>query len=447
MHIEFHDSIYVVSNYEYSPFLKKLTETNNNVDKEDINGTTIYIMDELENIMVTPEQLIGYISYLSNGKIKYQVCNLVLFDYMGHNVNDLISLNDTRRQVIHNYIEYYIVAKLEDTWIRDNMYKMSLYEHDPLYGLHKSGIVNMFNVVDDLNTIFEGIEYYIAGGYPLYLYNKNTKRNIEFSDVDLFFCNDNCEKALLRLLDQDKKLSIMHVSPNSITFKHNKIKYQVILRRYKAPTEIVHGFDVDCCGAIIHNNTIYMTSRAKVSNDFHINMFDYTRMSESYPYRMKKYKDRGYDVHFPQTKLVDDIIRKYEALLVNYVSLNNNNLANVNMSEVYNRQDYWKEKLRKYGMELTIENMLKIGKLRTKGYVVHIRDLNSSALSIFLTSKYNIKVPKVSDYKGKGIIKIENIKWKEQDPMTQVTSTFNPEIYTSFEEFIEQHNLDILKDK
>lgn len=461
IHIRFHDNIRIVANYEYSPYLNGLANSSNIADKEVINGITYYNLNELDNINVTDKQLNAYIKYLSDGKIKYKSCNLRLFDYMGHNVKDLMSLDDNRGYYefyyyifLSGYLESYIMAKLEDTWIRDNMYKLQLYKNNPLYGLHEGSDImtkGLVNAVGPLNKLFRGIDYYIAGGYPLYLYYNNVngkyKDIMKFSDADLFFCNENCEEAVQRLYNlvgKDKKLTIYHVSPNSISFKYNEIKCQIILRRYKAPTEIVHGFDVDCCGILIHNDKFYMTSRAKVSIDYNVNMFDYTRMSESYPYRMKKYISRGFNVLFPQLELVNDIIYKYEALLIKYVSINNANLENVNMSEIYRKQDYWKKKLEKYGMKLTLDNMLKIGMLRTKNYTINVPGLNSSALSIFLTDKYNVKISRTSDYLGKGIIKPQSIVWKEQDPMTQVTSTFNPEIYTSFEDFITQHNLDIM---
>lgn len=462
MHVKFHNNIKIVANYEYSPYLKNLYNANYTTDKEVVDNITYYNMNELDTINVTDEQLNAYIKYLTTGRIKYESCNLKLFDYMGHTVKDMMSLDNERDYyesnpyviIIVGYIEEYIMAKLEDTWIRDNMYKLQLYKNNPLYGLYEGIDIKtkgLVNAIRPLNKLFKGIDYYIAGGYPLYLYynnaNKKYKDEMKFSDVDLFFCNENCEEAVQRihnLVGKNSKLTIYHVSPNSISFKYDGIKCQIILRKYKAPTEILHGFDVDCCGILIHNGKYYMTSRAKVSIKYNINMFDYTRMSESYPYRMKKYSNRGFNVLFPQLKLVNDIIYKYEALLIEYITITKDNLRNVNMSEIYMRQDYWKKKLEKYGMELTLDNMLKIGMLRTKGYRINVPGLNSSALSIFLTNKYNVKISKTSDYLGKGIIKLENIVWKEQDPMTQVTNTFNPEIYTSFEDFILQHNLDIM---
>lgn len=99
---------------------------------------------------------------------------------------------------------------------------------------------------------------------------------------------------------------------------------QIILRHYKAPTEIVHGFDLDCCG-ILWDGTyrvvgshrvpnLWATERAVYAHEHHVNWFDPGRVSPSYAYRLSKYSLRGYKIMLPgfNEEMIDS--DKYEII-------------------------------------------------------------------------------------------------------------------------------------
>jgi len=441
------DDIIEVKNYVYSPYLLNMVNTNVRVDKYQVRNTIVYDLKVITELFPT-EDIISYFNYLSSGSVSDP--NLELYQYMGHTVKDLINLkNDDKDHpgVSSEYIPKYIEIKLEDTWIRDNMYRLELYK-DPLYGLEQlvRVIKNKIDIdknIENLTNLFGNDRYVMAGGYPLALLT-----NQKYNDIDLFFCGDDCDNAIKKIKEHAR---VLYVSSNSIQFEYNKVNYQLILRKYKAITEILHGFDVDCCGVMINaKKKFYVTSRAEHAIIYKVNMFDYTRMSESYPYRMKKYYSRGYNVMFPNWKLVKSILHKYEAYLTKYINLTMSNSHNVDMSPMVKNRKYWQDKLEVAGIEPNFENLTKVCLMLThvRGKKkIKIKGLNSASMSIFLVPKYEVVSKRISDYSkgGKGKeFNINNIVWKEQDPMTQVTGTFNPEIYDSFESFIETHNLDIL---
>lgn len=99
-----------------------------------------------------------------------------------------------------------------------------------------------------------------------------------------------------------------------------KVSIQVILRAYHSPSEVLHGFDVDCCGIGYDGKNIWLTDRALFSLRSGYNTFSFDRMSPSYEWRLAKYGQRGMSLHVPgydrmkvdTDKLNDFTIRVYE---------------------------------------------------------------------------------------------------------------------------------------
>lgn len=84
---------------------------------------------------------------------------------------------------------------------------------------------------------------------------------------------------------------------NALTFSfgyfENIKDYQIILRLYQTPSEILHGFDVDCCCMGYNRDGLWMTQRCLYSLTYGYNTVNFNRMSPSYEYRLAKYGTRG----------------------------------------------------------------------------------------------------------------------------------------------------------
>lgn len=202
-------------------------------------------------------------------------------------------------------------VKEHDNWVRNYMYCDGLWD-DPLYDLVEMPI-RMPNVLIDLPN---GV--YAAGGYALYLsgYAKThpSLDNIPrlFSDIDLFTTDiRTIEKFILARskngIANEHAITIpdiaLYIRANAKVSYNTISCIQVVLRKYKAPTEIVHGFDLDCCGFILSCDDgtprLWATKRAVWSVNNMTNVFDPSRASPSYAYRLSKYAHRGFKLVLP----------------------------------------------------------------------------------------------------------------------------------------------------
>lgn len=148
------------------------------------------------------------------------------------------------------------------------MYKLKLYE-DPFYGLEEVPMVNK-----DKGNISLGDGMYVAGGYAMYLAGWTDY----WGDIDIFVCD--IESAKKYLMKQCDYVTLY----DSCIVPYNDRCVQIILRLYKAPTEIVHGFDLDCCGILWDGEKLWATKRAIWA--YKNNWFDPERASPSYAYRL-----------------------------------------------------------------------------------------------------------------------------------------------------------------
>ena len=86
---------------------------------------------------------------------------------------------------------------------------------------------------------------------------------------------------------------------NAISISVNENEYQIVLRLYNSPSEILHGFDVDCCSVGFDGESIWITQRALYSIMKGYNTVNFDRLSPSYEVRLIKYATRGMKVHIP----------------------------------------------------------------------------------------------------------------------------------------------------
>lgn len=100
-----------------------------------------------------------------------------------------------------------------------------------------------------------------------------------------------------------KKICKAHkvVAGKTVLSEESESTKQYVLKEYSSPAEIVHYFDLDCCGFLFDPTTkkIWATRRALVSVKNRMNYFDPEIASASYGYRLAKYAIRGYEPWLP----------------------------------------------------------------------------------------------------------------------------------------------------
>ncbi|KAJ3259875.1 hypothetical protein HK103_001766 [Boothiomyces macroporosus] len=181
--------------------------------------------------------------------------------------------------------------------------------------------------------IFDGIDMsnlFIAGGIVLAAlqpFDPNTDLNEQLiekgyynSDIDVFvhgiddvavatervriFCKELKEKT------GQKMLFVRNRNCLTIVREYPHRQIQVIFRLYQSPSEILIGFDIDCCSVGYDGKDVYGIPRFFAAASFQRNVVDVTRRSPSYEYRLYKYSKRGFGVLIPGEKLDTDLLEK-----------------------------------------------------------------------------------------------------------------------------------------
>lgn len=175
---------------------------------------------------------------------------------------------------------------------------------------------------------------FIAGG-ALY----SILFGLPIQDIDLFLYDCTSEEAeakMLALLAHLKKKKLLHKygydgkvyndptpSQNqeniAVTRTANAItictqpEVQIILRLYKTPSEVLHGFDVDCCSIGYDGQDLHITHRCWFALENGYNTVNFDRLSPSYEYRLAKYAARGLKLKVPNldlTRVNDELLQE-----------------------------------------------------------------------------------------------------------------------------------------
>ncbi len=83
---------------------------------------------------------------------------------------------------------------------------------------------------------------------------------------------------------------------NCVTITINNQVIQIIFRLYKSVSEILHGFDIGSSAVGYDGNDVYFTSLSKFSYEKRCNVIDTTRRSTTYENRLIKYFQRGFEI-------------------------------------------------------------------------------------------------------------------------------------------------------
>lgn len=218
-------------------------------------------------------------------------------------------------------------------------------------------MISFFPYLKDLDL--DGV--LIAGGSVMKCLQKET---LGQNDLDLFLCGYDTIEALekrIRKLGKDIINSIIsneeicspyecdhpHItiirSQHAITlsFKHwiNLCDIQVILRKYDTPSQVLHGFDIGASAVGIWNKKLITTSLGKFAYIYNLNIFDLSRRSTNYEYRIfSKYFDY-FDVIMPNLDLskvkLDEKINKFFN-----VKTKSNNVINGYLTYYHIKSDY-----------------------------------------------------------------------------------------------------------
>lgn len=86
---------------------------------------------------------------------------------------------------------------------------------------------------------------------------------------------------------------------NTVTIDVADLKIQLVLRLYNTISEILHGFDLGSSAVGFDGKNVYFTSLSKFCYENMINIYDGTRRSTSYEYRLEKYLWDGFKIVLP----------------------------------------------------------------------------------------------------------------------------------------------------
>jgi hypothetical protein len=122
-------------------------------------------------------------------------------------------------------------------------------------------------------------------------------------DFDLFLWGMSHEHGLAKITELICALrpSRVYRSRRALTLFDckDRRKYQIVLRLYQTPAEILHSFDVDACCVGFDGSGVLMTARARHAFDTMTNVVDFDLLSPSYESRLVKYMDRYFAISIP----------------------------------------------------------------------------------------------------------------------------------------------------
>lgn len=306
---------------DYSPYLSGM------INFKGIDECRI----SMDDTPITPLYFNIYLTFLQTGIIntnKEDDSLIDVFELMGH-------------ENTHEFPFHIWKMKMEDRWIRDNMYRLSL---PPYHGLipisYDKEYMNTLShfLPEFIISCIKNRELVIAGGA---ICNAAKGSLSCISDIDVFFtCSLERAKEIVEELYEYKYGRFdAHLRPknnrDTLWYKdyrrheeyiglsefihENKSKYpsrndaikvynarysslkvQFIARVYQSASEVIHGFDVDSCCVLWDGDSVYATKRGKFALDNKLNVFDPFLASPSYAYRLSKYKLRGFSIYLPQ---------------------------------------------------------------------------------------------------------------------------------------------------
>ncbi len=400
------------------------------------------------------------------------------FDFMGY----------------HNTLNFpldYWKIKLRDNWIRDNFYRLELWNEKrnqdndllitrgPYVGLVEidflypklAGMFFQRSVYQNLPNLadYSSGDIVLAGGALNSILSNDPH---EINDYDFFITTKDPQRGLKQIKDLIKRVEWLKIvrTANAITIKVNQPrqpKRQIVLRLYTCPSEVVHGFDLDASGFVYDGQRIWGTLRAEYSLKTKINFFDPSRMSPTYAYRLAKYASRGFNVWLPDfdwNKVNMHILNSTNGRTMSNIEDEAGGFSDVSMAlDCFPKRiptGWYMDILKNQPLTLSIyKKRVPIDMILFASYFHYIPKLMVSDYESSKTGEYKTKHVKDKGdgwwfYSGKGYVTfVKNpgtqvpiekildltgnaialssglspeIEWKSQNPMEQLSGTFNP---------------------
>lgn len=349
-----------------------------------------------------------------------------------------------------NFPEEYKKIVEEEQNIRENCYTKKLFVKDPYYGLIQADAKKFLSpeqrVIFDHVLKILGKGAIIAGGAVV------VSEATMIKDVDVFMIGVDSREAEWKVLDMISKFA--HKSEHTANFsmfKVGSIDVQIIRRIYTCISELLHGFDIDCCGFAYDGESVWCTERARYSYNHKIIYANPKFASPSWAYRLAKYASRGYKLVLPDfdKKLFDKAAfrKSFEDVFQNDEHATYNDNAFV-CNMMITMKDSWRASEMKE--KLTPQNILFLGAIYglypnmiiakyridsdymeqkekdepksepdfiifKKRFIIRISDPDGIFMALFGTEN-----PQIKDM-------YTSYTWMTQNPMQQLTGSFNPQ--------------------
>ena len=93
-------------------------------------------------------------------------------------------------------------------------------------------------------------------------------------------------------------------TPNTVTLCSSapRRKIQIICRLYASVSDILNGFDIDCCCVGYDGQDVLLTPRAALAIRTKVNVVNLQIRGEAYENRLLKYAERAFAIGIPQLK-------------------------------------------------------------------------------------------------------------------------------------------------
>ena len=274
------------------------------------------------------------------------------------------------------------------------------------------------------NLFLPYVDYLVcAGGYPI-----SCLFYVDYNDVDIFIHSCDEEKAQ-EIIDYIASKHKVYINDKTCMFFYNCHKIQIILSIYTSPSQIIHGFDVDCCCILydLKSQMLYATKRGFYALRNRVNTVNYDRMSKSYPFRLGKYMKRGFPVAVPYENENLVFPRDFEYMNVKDFTPKTNGLLTMLKYVLFDTSkisDYEEEKFELYKqqkIEFKIHNpdeqvSSTFNKLVLENHLTWINNVDiSNNLSIPKLSKLLDKLKSYDIYEFRQLIDAENYFSKIND--------------------------------
>lgn len=304
-------------------------------------------LDILDFFMIPYKDTYEYIIYKENQLRKY----LYNKDYISHPMTtdkyyDLIKIDEKTWDSLQ------LGSNLENKDLLFNNKKLQLTKkswkeitEDNIFNILR-GLYNLISkaheyesmLPDDIVKLSKEPCVFIAGG-SLFK-SLFTFRESSSVDIDIFFydCDEEKAKNIIKLVtfllqDSDEfqlpYRPVIKRSTNAISIPIGYTPLQFITRLYKSPSEILHGFDVDCCCIGFDGKDIYMTRRCYYALTHGYNTVNFDRMSPSYEYRLAKYAVRGIPIKVPGMNRTHINYKSVDTLLYENIDKYSKNITEV----------------------------------------------------------------------------------------------------------------------